>query len=191
MFEIPPQLGRNKVISLPNNNSTGKLLFTGSNNYIEFGANVTLLDVVIKFTGSNGKIFIGDNTVLRGAIRCNGAAEIIIGNGTKMNAACRLHASKDCFIKVGSNCLFSDVRFRTSDAHYIYDENDVCINPSKSIEIGNNVWIAEHVHVYKGVSIGNGAVVGACSVVTRNIPDAALAVGVPAKVVKTGIKWKE
>ena len=42
----------------------------------------------------------------------------------------------------------------------------------------------------KGVTIGDGAVIGACSVVTRNIPAQALAVGNPAKVIRTNIEWE-
>ncbi len=52
------------------------------------------------------------------------------------------------------------------------------------IKIGNNVWIGCGVRVLKGVEIGDGAVIGAGSVVTKNIPSNAVAVGVPAKVIR-------
>jgi len=54
--------------------------------------------------------------------------------------------------------------------------NDIC-------RVGNDVWLAAGVHVLRGVSIGNGAVIGANSVVTKDIPDYAIAVGCPAKVI--------
>lgn len=54
----------------------------------------------------------------------------------------------------------------------------------KSIEIGNDVWIAEHTFIMGGVKIGDGAIIGMNAVVTRDIPSYAIAVGVPARVVK-------
>lgn len=55
---------------------------------------------------------------------------------------------------------------------------------SKFTHIGNDVYIGANVFVLDGVTIGDGAIVGAGAVVTRDIPPYAVAVGVPAKVVK-------
>jgi virginiamycin A acetyltransferase len=52
------------------------------------------------------------------------------------------------------------------------------------ITIGNDVWIGHDAVILSGVTIGNGAVVGARSVVTRDIPPYAIAVGQPAKIVR-------
>lgn len=52
------------------------------------------------------------------------------------------------------------------------------------IEIGNNVWLGENVAVLSGVAIGNNVTVGANSVVTKDLPDNCIAVGVPAKVIR-------
>lgn len=51
-------------------------------------------------------------------------------------------------------------------------------------EIGNDVWLGANVVVMQGVKIGNGAVVGANAVVTKDIPPYAVAVGIPAKIIK-------
>jgi lipopolysaccharide O-acetyltransferase len=51
--------------------------------------------------------------------------------------------------------------------------------------IGDNVWIGESVMILPGVKIGRGSVIGAGSVVTKSIPEFSIAVGNPAKVVKT------
>lgn len=50
--------------------------------------------------------------------------------------------------------------------------------------IGNDVWVGEKCFIKGGVTIGNGAVIGAHSVVTKDVPDYAIAVGSPAKVIK-------
>lgn len=52
------------------------------------------------------------------------------------------------------------------------------------VVIGNDVWIGIDVTILSGVNIGNGSVIGACSVVTRDIPPYAIAVGSPARVVR-------
>ncbi len=55
----------------------------------------------------------------------------------------------------------------------------------KDIVIGNDVWLGTRVVVTAGVRIGNGCIVGAGSVVTQDLPDNSIAVGAPARVVKT------
>ena len=56
--------------------------------------------------------------------------------------------------------------------------------PSLPIKIGNDVWIGVEAMILDGVTIGDGAVIGARTVVTKDIPPYAIAVGVPAKIVK-------
>jgi len=60
---------------------------------------------------------------------------------------------------------------------------------SAPVTIGNKVWIGNRSTILKGVTIGDGAVIAAGSVVTKDIPPAALAGGVPAKVIRTGVSW--
>ena len=52
------------------------------------------------------------------------------------------------------------------------------------VVIGNDVWVGEGARILSGVTIGDGAVIGSRAVVTKNIPPYAIAVGVPAKVLK-------
>lgn len=54
----------------------------------------------------------------------------------------------------------------------------------KKLKIGHDVWIGRDVTILPGVKIGNGAVIGAGAVINKDIPDYAIAVGVPAKVIK-------
>ena len=55
---------------------------------------------------------------------------------------------------------------------------------TKPITVGNNVWFGAGVHVLPGVTIGDNAVIGAGSIVTKDIPADCVAVGNPCKVVK-------
>ena len=56
---------------------------------------------------------------------------------------------------------------------------------SKEVHIGNNVWIGEFVSVLPGVTIGEGSIIGSTSEVSKDIPAFFIAVGSPAKVIKT------
>jgi len=80
---------------------------------------------------------------------------------------------------IGPNCSFYtaghplDAKQRNEGLEY-----------ARPIRVGNNVWFGGNVVVLPGVTIGNNAVIGAGSVVTKDIPDHAVAVGNPCKVVK-------
>ena len=55
---------------------------------------------------------------------------------------------------------------------------------AKPVKIGNDVWIGGNVTILPGITIGNNVVIGAGAVVTHDIPDNSLAMGVPARVVR-------
>ena len=54
-----------------------------------------------------------------------------------------------------------------------------------AVRIGNNVWIGDKATILPGVTIGDGVIIGANSVVTKNIPDYCVVGGNPAKVIKS------
>ena len=58
------------------------------------------------------------------------------------------------------------------------------LGQASEIKIGDDVWLGGNVTILPGVNIGNNVVVGAGAVVTKDIPDNSLALGVPAKVVR-------
>lgn len=95
-----------------------------------------------------------------------------------------------CFerIDIGHGVAISEnVTIRDSDNHEILNDNH---QPTKPIKIGNRVWIGANVTILKGVTIGDGSIIAAGSLVNRDIPANSLAGGVPAKVLKTNIEWK-
>ncbi len=55
---------------------------------------------------------------------------------------------------------------------------------SKQTKVGNDVWIGTNAIILDGLTVGNGAIIGAGAVVTKDVPDYAVVVGVPAKIVK-------
>lgn len=58
------------------------------------------------------------------------------------------------------------------------------------VKIGNKVWIATNALILPGVSIGDGAIVAAGAVVTKDVPAKCMVAGVPARVVKENVEWK-
>lgn len=90
-------------------------------------------------------------------------------------------------VNIGSNVMIAPYCTFIAIDHRYSDDNKNIKNQGiseESIEIGNNVWIGAHVIILKGVKIGNGAVIGAGSVVTHDIPSNCVAAGNPAKTIK-------
>lgn len=89
-------------------------------------------------------------------------------------------------VTIGDDCLIAEyVTIRDQDHRF----GPGLVTASAGFEtapvvIGNNVWIGAKASVLRGVTIGDGAVIGAHAVVTTDIPAGAVAVGVPAKVVR-------
>ena len=90
-------------------------------------------------------------------------------------------------VTIGRGCVIArDVIIRDYDAHRIISEN---YEYAKDVIIGEHVWIGERALILKGVKIGNGAVIAAGAVVTKDVPAKCLAAGVPAKVIRENVEW--
>ena len=96
-------------------------------------------------------------------------------------------------ITIGSNVHITDgVKFITHDGGtllYRYLVPDLEI--TKPITVGDNVYIGNNVLIMPGVKIGSNVVIGAGAIVSRDIPDNSVAVGVPARVIKTADEYFE
>lgn len=96
-------------------------------------------------------------------------------------------------VSIGDNTLIASKVFIADHNHGSYagathsnpNEKPIArILQSKKISIGKNVWIGEYVAILPGVTIGDGAIIGAMSVVSKDIPSNTIAVGSPARVIK-------
>ena len=98
------------------------------------------------------------------------------------------------YCSIGQNCLIGpnihpSSRMSTSAVFYskswgVVDYSEKKELNSRPVKIENDVWIGAYAIIMPGVSIGNGAIIGANSVVTKNVPAYAVVVGVPAKILK-------
>jgi acetyltransferase-like isoleucine patch superfamily enzyme len=148
----------------------------------------------------NGEITVGPHGKLHKATL---SGNVTIGKYTSLwGPDTDVVASDEFPVRIGSFCSIArnvaiqsyNHNFRKPTSYFIgknfFNEKWVGEQVSPGgITIGNDVWIGTQVVVVAGVTIGNGAVIGAGSVVTRDIPPYAIAVGSPAKV--TGYRFSE
>ena len=86
--------------------------------------------------------------------------------------------------------MFADfIELWASDTHSIYNSAGAFINPELPVTIGDNVWIGSHVKILKGITIGNGAIIGMNTVVTKNVMPKSLNVGIPIRCIKEEVTW--
>lgn len=96
-------------------------------------------------------------------------------------------------IRLGDNVHITDgVRFETHDGGTLLFRKDIPdLEITKPIVIGNDVYIGNNAMIMPGVTIGDRVVIGAGAIVTKDIPSNSVAVGVPAKVIKTADEYLE
>lgn len=135
-----------------------------------------IVDENAKIYNTHIKIIGNNNTVHIGAGTSFGGGEIICGgNGIS--------------ITVGKNCVFAEgVDIWSTDTHSITQDGQL-VNVPKSIRIGDHVWAGKDVAILKGVTIGDGAVIGMRSIVTHNLGERTLNLGSPAKAIRENIDW--
>lgn len=106
-------------------------------------------------------------------------ATLEIGKGTYLNRDAVVVCHER--ITIGENCKISyQVIIMDTDEHPVPGSSSL----TAPVTIGNDVWLGARSIVLKGVQIGDGAVIGAGSIVTRDIPARAVAVGQPARVLR-------
>jgi len=113
----------------------------------------------------------------------NGVGDVIIGDNTRIGIGNTIigPVAIGNHVHLAQNIVLSGLNHNFQDARKTISQQGV---NTKSIFIDNNCWIGANTVILAGVSIGEGSVIGAGSVVTKNIPKFSLAVGNPARVIK-------
>lgn len=135
----------------------------------------------------------GGTLAVRGSFQIFTGLNIVIDPGGRLTLGSG-YINSDvriaCFssVSIGDDVAISErVTIRDSDNHEIIGRDSPTSAP---IVIGDHVWIGLGSTILKGVTIGEGSVVAAGSMVVRDVPQASLVAGVPAKVRRTGISWR-
>lgn len=161
-----------KILGLKVNGTIilGKIRINWPNN-VRFGNNCEIEDgVLFKITqpfSDQNYIQLGDNVFIGADCQFNSSTQIILGN--------------DCLI--ASNTTFVDTGHE--NALGIPIRNQPC--NFERIVLGNDVWVGTHCAILKGVTIGNGSIVGAGSVVNKSIPENQIWAGVPARFIRNRV----
>lgn len=160
---------------------------------IELGTNVLLMSGarlicagMPPYLEAIGKIKIGSETLIReGAILQTYGGDIVIGKKSAINPYCILQGNGG--ITIGNSTLIA-AGVKIFSANHIYADRDILIQTQgetrKGVNIGDDVWIGAGCIILDGVNIGDGAVIAAGAVVAADVPEKAVAAGVPAKIIK-------
>jgi acetyltransferase-like isoleucine patch superfamily enzyme len=137
---------------------------------------------------TEGRLEIGANTLLEPGvwITAPAPARIRIGSGTFLNLGVMVAALS--LVEIGDHCMLANGCFVTDADHRVDDLSRPItwqgFTTSGPARVGDNVWCGANVVVTSGVTIGERCVVGANSVVTRDLPPYSVAAGAPARVIR-------
>jgi acetyltransferase-like isoleucine patch superfamily enzyme len=142
--------------------------------------------------GGEERIAVGDNVYVGAGCWLQvlgddaGPPAIVIGDGTSIAGRCVISAAQS--VRLGSEVLVASGVYIADHSHAFEDASRPVLGQGidrvAPVEVGDGAWLGENVVVGPGVRVGRGAVVGANAVVLEDVPDRAVAVGVPARVVR-------
>ena len=156
---------------------------------LERGKNCFIGDNVIIYQDNDGGfVKLGGHVHLHTGIKIQtgNGANVEIGEQTHIQPGCQLSAYKSSIkigrgVEIAPNCAFYSYNHSVKAGQPIRNQP---LDSKGDISIGDNVWLGYGVIVLDGVVIGKNTVIGAGSVVTKNIPQNAIAAGNPAKLIK-------
>lgn len=158
---------------------------------INIGDNVMIDDnVMLDAKGAKGGgITLGDDVFIgRNSIVSNKDGTISVGDRSNIGFNCIISATSS--VEIGRDCIFAAYTYVIGGGSY---HMDGVVGPMAQnydyagkggVVVGNDVWLGARVMVMDGVKVGDGAVVAAGAVVTKDCPDNAISVGMPARVLR-------
>lgn len=128
---------------------------------------------------------VGEGAVIRPPFYCDYGYNISLGTGSFLNFNCIV--LDVCAVVIGEKTQIGPgVQLIAADHPREEAMRDAGLEFARPVRIGRNVWIGAAAIVLPGITIGDGAIIGAGSIVTRDVPAGATAVGNPARVVAKG-----
>lgn len=179
--------------------SVGRGVVFGQGVAIRHGLKIHLGDSVIIDDGavldakgaSNNGIVIGANTIIsRNVVLSCKNGDIGIGSGCTVGISTLVHAMEGSDVNMGDEVLIGAFSYFIGSGPYGTEQLDVAfkkqgMRPQGGIDIGNNVWFGSHVQVLDGVTIGDDSIIGASTVVNKDVAQFDVVAGVPMKKLKS------
>ncbi|WP_375408643.1 sugar O-acetyltransferase [uncultured Methylobacterium sp.] len=123
---------------------------------------------------------VGEGAVVRPPFHCDYGANISLGTSAFLNFGCVI--LDVTYVTIGDRTQIGPgVQILTADHPRDASQREAGFEFAKAISIGSNVWIGGGALILPGVTVGDHAIIGAGSVVTRDVPDGATVVGNPAR----------
>lgn len=174
--------------------AVGRNVVFGANVTIRHPHKITIADNVVvddnccldaKGTDNKGitigeGVFVGRNTILS----CKNG-EIVIDDHANLGFNCEVFSASR--VRVGKSVLIAAYTYLVGGDH-LYDRIDIPVleqgRTARGIDVDDNVWLGTHVVITDGSHVGRDAIIGAGAVVVGEIPEFAIATGIPARVVR-------
>ena len=138
---------------------------------------------------TEGRLELGEHVLFEPGVWLTAQApgRIRIGGGTFLNLSVQVAAME--LVEIGEHCMFANGCFIT-DANHRFDDLDKPVpwqgfTSKGPTRIGDNVWAGANVVITSGVTVGERCVIGANSVVTKDLPAHSIAVGAPARPIRS------
>lgn len=172
-----------------------KIIFQKENNLIFCEPDVKLCNCNITFVGEGNLIYLSSNYYSYNLeLRVYTNSCFYIGRNNYINGKLNVLVQEHQNVMIGGDGAFSyGINIMTGDAHLIYNKKDrKRINHSKSVCIGDHVWIGAYAQIYKGVQIGSGSIIGGNSVISgKTVKSESIWAGNPARKIKESIIWEK
>lgn len=140
--------------------------------------------------GETDAIVLGDDVILsNGVMLSTKDGAVRIGSRVGIGAQTIIHSAGACPVSIGSDTVIGPRCYIVGGGNYRTDRMDLPIwrqgiEPDGGCTIRDNVWIGAGATVLGGVTVGSGSVVAAGAVVTRDVPEAVVVAGVPARLLR-------
>ncbi len=168
---------------------SSRLKFRGVNNVLIVADGVEVKNSIFDFRADNSIVYIGTE-FLRANILLGSGVVVSIGKGTTFTNVCNITAAEGHDISIGENCMIAEgVYVTNTDGHPIFDRFGRRVNNGKSIHVGDHVWIGRGAEILKGVKVHSGSIVGAKSIVTKDVPANTVSVGNPNRLLRTDVSF--
>lgn len=187
------QLKDNLFLGEPPTFNNSSVTFSGINNIFACEPGVILENTRIDFKANNSVIYLSASQAPYIAkIITHNNSVCYIGQNNYINDTLTLILSEEKNIMIGSHCCISlGIWMRNADPHLLFSADDHHrVNPSKSIYIGDHVWLGQNSMILKGTVVHSGSIIGAMSLVAgKRIPSNHCWGGNPAAKIKDAVFW--